>query len=218
VAPQAATVSPETTRDSASLRRQLIAAAARVLRARGLSGLTTREIAKEAGCSDGALYTHFPAKADLLFAVCQERKPDLRALAGDLITRVGSGTVQRNLEAIIRAAQQFYAELAPISAAIASDHDLLMRHRQEMQSRDVGPRQTIAAVAAYIAAEQRIGRVDPQVSPQVVASMLLGTCFAAANIEYVFAMPATGLDNEHYAQALARALWHGMAPKRRKPA
>ena len=209
---------PSLEHDAADLRDQLIDAAYRLIHERGLSALTTREIAKAAGCSDGALYTHFPTKSDLLFAVCQERLPDIRARVGDLIARVGSGVVERNIEAIIRAAQHFYAELVPISAAIASDYDLLMRHRRMFESRDTGPRHTIDAVAAYIAAEQRIGRVEPRISPHVFASMLLGPCYAAANIERVLAEPAFGLESEQFARALAHALWVGMAPKRRRAA
>ena len=111
------------------LRSELIDAAARLLRTHGVAALTTRDIAREAGCSDGALYTHFPTKSDLLMAVCEERLPDLRGEIGSLVSRVGSSTVERNLEAIIRTTQAFMAELIPITNAIASDPELRMRHR-----------------------------------------------------------------------------------------
>ena len=72
---------------------------------------------------------------------------------------------------------------------------------------------TIDALAEYIAAEQRIGRGDPQISPRVFASVLTGACFSSASVEYVFGESAHGLEPDKYARALARALWAGMAPR-----
>ena len=196
------------------LRSELIDAAARLLRTAGVASLTTREIAREAGCSDGALYTHFPTKSDLLMAVCEERLPDLRGEIGSLVSRVGSSTVERNLEAIIHTTQAFMAELIPITNAVASDPELRARHRERFVGGVIPPRRTIDALADYIAAEQRIGRVDPRISPRVFASLLTGACFSAASVEYVFGESAHGLEPDKYARALARALWAGMAPRR----
>jgi AcrR family transcriptional regulator len=196
------------------LRSELIDAAARLLRTGGVASLTTREIAREAGCSDGALYTHFPTKSDLLMAVCEERLPDLRGEIGNLVSRVGSSTVERNLEAIIHTTQAFMAELIPITNAVASDPELRARHRERFVGGVIPPRRTIDALADYIAAEQRIGRVDPRISPRVFASLLTGACFSAASVEYVFGESAHGLEPDKYARALARALWAGMAPRR----
>ena len=195
------------------LRSELIDAAARLLRTRGVASLTTREIAREAGCSDGALYTHFPTKSDLLMAVCEERLPDLRGEIGSLVSRVGSSTVERNLEAIIHTTQAFMAELIPITNAVASDPELRARHRERFVGGVIPPRRTIDALADYIAAEQRIGRVDHRISPRVFASLLTGACFSAASVEYVFGESAHGLEPDKYARALARALWAGMAPR-----
>ena len=195
------------------LRSELIDAAAKLLRTRGVASLTTREIAREAGCSDGALYTHFPTKSDLLMAVCEERLPDLRGEIGNLVSRVGSSTVERNLEAIIHTTQAFMAELIPITNAVAADPELRARHRERFVGGVIPPRRTIDALADYIAAEQRIGRVDPRVSPRVFASLLTGACFSAASVEYVFGESAHGLEPDKYARALARALWAGMAPR-----
>jgi len=50
--------------------------------------------------ADGALYVHFAGKADLLASVCERLLPDLHAVMGDLVNRVGAATVAENLEAI----------------------------------------------------------------------------------------------------------------------
>ncbi|HZU16911.1 MAG TPA: helix-turn-helix domain-containing protein, partial [Candidatus Dormibacteraeota bacterium] len=41
------------------MRERIVAAAARVIRERGVVNATTREIAREAGVSEGSLYNHF---------------------------------------------------------------------------------------------------------------------------------------------------------------
>lgn len=198
------------------LRSELVDAADRLIRERGVAALTTRDIAREAGCSDGALYTHFPGKADLLMAVCQERLPDLRGQIGDLVSRVGSGTVAGNLEAIVRATQQFMRGLVPITNAVASAPELRQRWREHFRHEVIPPRRTVEALSEYIAAEQRIGRVGRHVNPRVVASLAIGACFASASAEYVFDQTPHGFSDEHFARTVARALWDGMAPKEEK--
>lgn len=54
---------------SAETRVQLIRAATTLLHKIGFSGLTTANVAKEAGLTTGALHHHFPTKFELLFTV-----------------------------------------------------------------------------------------------------------------------------------------------------
>src|SRR5947209_18442557 len=59
-------------------RAAIIAAATRVIAAQGL-GAATATIAKEAGVSNGSLFTYFDTKADLLNQVYLELKTDMGA-------------------------------------------------------------------------------------------------------------------------------------------
>jgi AcrR family transcriptional regulator len=61
-------------------KEQLLAAAARVIAARGYEGARVSEIAAEAGLSTGAIYAHYEGKAELLCAALNSRGPD--AVAG----------------------------------------------------------------------------------------------------------------------------------------
>ena len=45
---------------------KILDAAAQLLRDKGLSGTTTREIARAAGLSDAAIYSHFKSRGELL--------------------------------------------------------------------------------------------------------------------------------------------------------
>ena len=57
---------------STSRRDTLLDAAARLFRAHGYHGTSVREIASAISATPGALYSHYPSKADLLLAVYRE--------------------------------------------------------------------------------------------------------------------------------------------------
>lgn len=60
-------------------RRRILKAAMQQFAVRGYAGTSMRAIAGAAGTSVGLLYTHFPAKADLLVALFQESMADVQA-------------------------------------------------------------------------------------------------------------------------------------------
>ena len=191
------------------LRARLLDATVRLLHSRDVAGLTTRDIAREAGCSAGALYRHFATKADLFVAVAQERLlPDF----GDLVSRVGSSTVERNLEHIILSTQRFMTELVPIVTAVGADDELRAGWGRAFQRADIPPRRTVDLITAYIAAEQRVGRVSREASPLMSASMLVGTCYEDALLQYIFGESTHGLSPTRHARALAHELWMGLKP------
>jgi AcrR family transcriptional regulator len=191
------------------LRDELLDATVRLLHSRDPAGLTTRDIARQAGCSAGALYRHFVTKADLLVAVAQER---LRPDYGELVRRVGSSTVERNLEHLILSTQRFMTALVPIVTAVAADAELRASWGRAFDRHDIPPTRTVEAIGAYIAAEQRVGRVSKQASPTMSASMLVGTCYQDALVQYIFGASTHGLSPTRHARALAHELWMGLKP------
>ena len=193
------------------LRTSLISAADRILRREGVAGLTTREIAREAGCSDGALYVHFADKSQLLAAVCERWLPDLVAATGDLVNRVGAGTVAGNLEAIAATALEAFAEMAPVSYAIGGNPELLASHRAAMRARGVGPKRSVGAVRAYLEAEQRVGRVRADAACEVAASMLIGSCWHRAAMRHYIGENVLDVDDATYASKLALTLGAALA-------
>jgi len=191
------------------LRAELLDATVRLLRSRDVAGLATRDIAREAGCSAGALYRHFATKADLLVAVAQERlRPDF----GEMVSRVGSSTVERNLEHLALSTQRFMTELVPIVTAVAADAELRAGWGRAFARDDLPARRTIAPIATYIAAEQRVGRASTQASALMCASMLVGTCYEDALVQYIFGDSILGMSPTQHARALAHQLWMGLEP------
>ncbi|GAA3156925.1 TetR/AcrR family transcriptional regulator [Planomonospora alba] len=186
-----------------STRERIVDAAAHVMRTLGLARATTKEIARAAGCSEALLYKHFRAKEDLFLAVLQERLPgDLPALLAALADSAGRGTVGENLERVAEAAITFYTESFPMAASIFSELRLLDGYREGLRERGVGPQTANAGIAAYLRAEQALGRVRPDADPEALASLLLGGC-----LHHVFLSNFTEREPAaDTARALVRAL------------
>jgi AcrR family transcriptional regulator len=159
----------------------MLDAAAHVMRTRGLARATTKEIAKEAGYSEAALYKHFRDKTDLFLGVLKERVPSsLSAVLAGLGERAGRGLLRQTLEQVAAEAIDFYAETFPIAASLFSEPTLLAAHRNSLREKNLGPHVVRDELAAYLAAEQRAGAINPEADPEAAAALLLGACLQNA--------------------------------------
>lgn len=166
--------------DQLDTRTRIVQAAADIMRQKGIARATTKEIARAAGCSEGNLYNHFANKEEIFLDVLREQLPKFVPLIVALPQRAGNGTVQDNLEEVAQAALKFYDQSIPMGASFFSERVLLERHRELLKERGAGPHKANEAVAAYLDAEKRLGRIHPKVNTAAVADMLLGACFIRA--------------------------------------
>jgi AcrR family transcriptional regulator len=162
----------ETNRD---LRRRIIAAADQVIRERGIGGTTTREIARAAGCSEGSIYVHFEDKIDLLIAVVVERDPLFAELL-DLPGRVGESGVEENIASWLEHLLALMQDNLPIFLALLADRALFARFAARVHERRTGLLAVADAISAYIAAEQKGGRISTLADPEIIAMVLVGAC------------------------------------------
>lgn len=161
-------------------RERIIEAAERVMRSKGLARSTTKEIAREAGYSEGAIYKHFESKEELFICVLTERLPSFVGILEELPQRAGQETLGGVLAEVASAALAFYRESFPMSASIFSEPRLLARHREEIRRRGMGPQKANEALVAYLNAERKLGRVREDIDAEAAAAMLLGACFQRA--------------------------------------
>jgi len=157
-------------------RAQLVDAAERVLRAKGLARATTKEIAREAGYAEGTLYLHFADKLDLVRAVHEKLLPAFVEVVRHLPERAGTGTVQGNLTELAHGALRLYRDLMPLGSSLFADPELLRRFRALLADRGGGPHRAWEPVVAYLEAEQALGRVAPEADPAAATLLLLGAC------------------------------------------
>ncbi len=194
-------------------RERLIDAAEQLIRERGIGAVTTKAVARAAGLAEATLYRHFPDKTALLLAVFGERMPgafldQLRALP----TRAGGATVAANLEALVAAAVIFFIQTAPLIAAVDADPALAARHYSRLRELGVGPDVARQALVAYLRAEQQVGRVRAEASPETATTLLLGVCFQQAHARYVAGSGLDGFDAGRFAAEIVGTLLTGLSP------
>jgi AcrR family transcriptional regulator len=195
-----------------STREHILDSAMHVMHARGLARTTTREIAQAAGLSEAALYRHFTDKSDIFLCVLAERLPQLVGTLHDLPARVGKRTLRGNLEELARVALLFYDQTVPMLAAIFSEPELLARHQEMMRTTDKDPHRATALLAAYLRAEQRVGRVRRGVDVDAAATLLIGACVERVLMRCFAGETASTEADAHFARGVVRTLLQGLAP------
>lgn len=153
------------------LRASLIEHARRVVARDGASALTMRSLAAEAGCAVGLPYKVFN-RQELLMEVMQAQFDRLRSRAEDLIGRAGTGTVAGNLT---RFAEPVLGSTAvSLVNQVVGDPALAQAFAERFRGPDTGPALFETAFAAYLAAEQRAGRIAPDVDTRAFGFLLGG--------------------------------------------
>lgn len=191
-------------------RHKILDAAEKLILLKGLGRITTKELARETGLSEGALYRHFDHKEDIFFAILHKHLPTL--LEAFQKRQAGTGTISENLVMIMEAVMHYYEQLVPMSAAFLADTELLVRFREVVQSINAGPQILIFTVAAYIEEEQRLGRLGSHIPAVNIAQLLVGPCFQHVYIGQIMGYDPFGLTNEQFARELVEGLMSGIQP------
>ncbi|MEV7681706.1 TetR/AcrR family transcriptional regulator [Streptomyces sp. NPDC088341] len=196
-------------------RSRILDAAARLMNTVGLTRTTTKEIAREAGCSEASLYKHFRDKEEIFVTVLREREPRFTDALAALPGRAGEGEVAEHLEEVARVAVLFYRRTFPMAASLFASPGLLAAHRGKLDLSVSGPQVPAHSLAAYLTAEQDLARLSPAFDPDAAAMLLIGACFHRAFLTLFFAPdPPAGAplpeDETDFARETVRALLEGI--------
>lgn len=183
---------------------EIIGAAEKLLRERGLSGVTTRAIAEEVPCSEGAIYVHFASRVDLLLAVLEQNLPAMLTPLHALEESAGKQTVERNLLSALEGLQSFHDRTVPMLSSLFSEPALLERFRERLTSLAKGPRGAIGRIERYVRAEQKLGRVDPAMPPETIASLLVSASFFSNFAHHLTGQSLPGLRGSALVKHLLR--------------
>ena len=196
------------TRRGEATRTRLIEATLSVAREVGYAHASTRAIAQAAGVAEGTIYRHFPDKASLFFAAVRESNGPVVAWVTTLPERAGEGTVDGNLTEAAARLATLRDQIMPLELAIAADPELAAQRQRILAEAGTSLPGPPDAVAAYLAAEQRLGRVRPEIDPREAAILLLAALFGlAANLS----IGDAGIDRDRLASAV-RLLVRGIQP------
>jgi AcrR family transcriptional regulator len=162
-------------------RQLLLDAAASVFSARGYTRATTKEIAKAAGVAEGTIYRHFADKKELFGAVFTDRNASNFGAITALPDLAGTKTVRENLQFLLRAIEDVEANVAPLQAAMSSDAELARSLFSEAPpgGRSAPGITPLKPLSAYLAAEQKLGRVREEVDVEDAAFALFAIPFTA---------------------------------------
>jgi len=192
-------------------RSDILRAAEKLVRSRGLSGVTTRQISQEVGCSEGALYVHFDDRLGLLLAMLEESLPNMLGPFRTLRESVGRGSPQGNLVQALGGIFKFHQRIIPQTAGLFAEPELLAAYRNSLKRQGKGPQLSIWALEEYIRSEQQLGRIASHVDAQVAASLMISSSFFRAFVEKFF-----GKLMEPPWRAFVEQLVATVAPKQRR--
>jgi AcrR family transcriptional regulator len=167
-------------------RSDILRAAEKLMRSRGLSGVTTRQISEEVGCSEGALYVHFKGRLDLLLAMLEESLPNMLQPLQTLIESVGHGSPHQNLAQALTGIYKFHQGVVPRTAGLFAEPKLLSAYRDSLRNQGKGPHLSMGILEQYIRAEQRLNRIDSHVDAKLAASLMMSSSFFRAFVHNFF--------------------------------
>nr|WP_243869818.1 TetR family transcriptional regulator [Amycolatopsis granulosa] len=150
----------------------MFAALERVIARDGAGRLSGRAVTGEAGVATGLLYAHFADVDDFLAAYAVDRAFLVSAGAASLPGRVGTGDVAGNLCAAALSASP--ATVLTLTRLLVSRPELAGRVQAVLGDRTAGFDAIETAAAAYLAGEQRVGRVAADADPAALALALVG--------------------------------------------
>lgn len=193
---------------SADARRaQLLTTARTIFLRSGLNGTTVRDITDAADVNTALLYRHFASKEELFdAAVAQPLETAIDGLiaqAGAASTYIGRPDVQR--AAVAETVERLLAamgEIAPLLGVVLFSDRGTAFYREHL-----APAVNTVAQAATIARPHAGHRAY---DPNVVAMMLIGSCFAHALREL---FDNTPVDRAHVARELTDLLFEGIVAR-----
>ncbi|WP_062991721.1 hypothetical protein [Nocardia anaemiae] len=141
---------------------------------------------------------------------CQPGRPHGHARPDPAATRPepGSATIETNLAAFARAALLFYRQSLPLLGGLLAQPKRMAAHGDSMRRHGAGPGHAIVGIAAYLRAEQQLGRVAADAD--TAAALLDGTCFHQAFLRFYQEGPEATAAPDELADSVARALVRGL--------
>lgn len=160
----------------ADTRQRLLDAAARVFARDGLTGATTRAIAKEAGVNEVTLFRHFQTKDRLIAAVVGE---NFGAKSAPILVDLPAPTadLRADLLALARCYEKLLNDNWPLVRTMLGEMHLHLTETHEKQVFRAIFLPLKEAVLQRIVAAQRAGQLKADQRPDLLGDLLLGAIF-----------------------------------------
>jgi len=174
-------------RPSVGIREAILDATYRLVLERGLTGLTTKEIAAAADASEASIYYHFADKTALIEGVILDAVLEpLRAFAAIFPAETEGRSLRHALTSYARKLTAFWERVLPLLAAVQADAELRDEFASRITELGYGPHRGVRAVADYLTEQQRLGHVRKDVDARQAALSFAGACFLSAYQRHMF--------------------------------
>jgi len=186
---------------------QILSAARKLFLANGF-GVSTADIAREAGVSEGSLFNRFPTKADLFRAAMG--LPEFH-IEKETSSMVGKGNVRDNLARLMTLILKFHRELMPRVMMMWAQPGLNPMEMMREDPEHSPPNQALSAIAGYLESEMAAGRVK-RLDARVVAEMIMSAMHSQAFLEQIGIRKGTEDETRNHIRLVIDVLWEGIAP------
>ena len=184
-------------------RRKILKALFDLMKVKNFHGITTAEIARTAGVTEGLIYKYFEDKTDLLYQVLHLHFEEFNSEVTDKL-RAATSSVEK-LETVIRASLESYSSNRVFARM------LLLEVRSFPSYFDSAAYEMVRVYAATILDIIREGKASGEirgdVDPYVMRKMLIGGIEHACLGEIIFGRE---LDVEKTTGAMTQILLHGV--------
>jgi AcrR family transcriptional regulator len=177
--------------DDAPAKRAILTAALELFASRGLDGVSIRDIAVRARCTNPAMFRHFEGKEALgyaLFESCYRRFAAALAAAANR----DPPTLRQGLDACLQ-----MIETDPDAVHFVLEN--LRRYWRDVPT-DLRKASLVTTMRSLIIAQQRDGTLRASVDPQLATTLVLGTLAQMARLSHFGDLPKP-------ASAMADDLW-----------
>lgn len=160
-------------RPRAGVRERVLEATEAILIEAGITGLSTRDIARRAGVAESSIFYHFGDRLGLLISIVQLHVPLYKDTTDEIALTAGDGPLRDNLVALLDALEAFYLRIMPIVTAIQADEPLRSHFASRSQDLRIGPHRAIEPVVSYLDKERDIGRIRADTDLQATALLMI---------------------------------------------
>ncbi|HEY9159501.1 MAG TPA: TetR/AcrR family transcriptional regulator [Desulfomonilia bacterium] len=194
-------------------KQKLINVTEQLLESNGVARLTTRMIAREAGVAEGLIYHYFKDKAELIHEVIEQHINDIRDAVEKLPASIGLNTVAENLENMMIITYKVQYSIAPLASSAFADNGIRERMREIIKLKDIGPKKEIEGIAIYLSAEQRLGRVNRDINPDMAARILVAYSLRSGMNDWFLGLDPDRHEAEMELKGVIQTLMRGLEPK-----
>jgi len=197
-------------------KQKLIKVTEKLLKSNGVARLTTRMIAREAGVADGLIYHYFKDKAELIHEVIEQHINDIRDAVEKLPASIGLNTVAENLEKVMMITYNVQYSIAPLASTAFADNSIRERMREIIKLKDIGPKKDIEGIAVYLSAEQRLGRINKDIAPDMAARILVAYSLRSGMNDWFLGLDPDRPEAKKELKDVIRTLMKGLEPRDEK--